>query len=70
MRIYAGSEMVITAVNGFKFTACTFDFGEQDGKVYNGAVITISEDGKTVTITCPTEKHFRITAIHLTIVAE
>lgn len=70
MRIYNGSEMVITAVNGFKFTACTFDFGEQSGTVYNGAVITISEDGKTVTITCPTEKHFRITAIHLTIVAE
>ena len=70
LRVYKGSEMVITAVNGFKFTACTFDFGEQDGKVYNGAVITISEDGKTVTITCPTEKHFRITAIHLTIVAE
>lgn len=70
MRIYKGSEMVITAADGFKFSACTFDFGSQDNTVFNGAVIKISDDGKTITVTCPTEKHFRITAIHLTIVAE
>lgn len=69
-RVYKGSEMIITAAEGFKFTACSFDFGEDKGTVYNGAEIQISEDGKKITITCPTEKHFRITAIHLTVVAE
>lgn len=68
MKVYTGSTIVITAADGFKITALSFDYSTANNKTYDGAEITISEDGKTITVNCP--KQIRITAIHLTIAVE
>ena len=63
-RIYKGAEVVITAAEGYTFSALEITY---DSDKYG--VITISEDGKTITISAANSQ-IRIKAMTLSYVAE
>ena len=65
-RIYKGAELVITAAEGYTFSALEITY---DGDKYGNGVITISEDGKTITISAANNQ-IRIKAMALSYVAE
>ena len=65
-RVYKGAELVITAASGYKLVGLTIEY---DGDKYGGAIITISEDGKTITVSA-TNNQYRIKSMTLSYVTE